>query len=54
MTEGRTVLSLEDAVIVARQLVIEYGPTLGLTFDTALGEVEKGRWDDHPILKRRR
>jgi hypothetical protein len=53
MTEGRTALSLEDAVIVARQLVIEYG-WLGVNFEKALGEVEKGRWDDHPILKRRR
>lgn len=46
----RTTLSLDEAVIVARQLVIEYGPTLGVTFDQALAEVEKGRWDDHPIL----
>jgi len=33
---SRTFLSLEDAVIVARELVAEFGPTLGVTFQAAV------------------
>lgn len=45
-----TKLSKEQQEFVAQTLVYEFGPTLGITIEGAREAVEKGQWDDHPIL----